>query len=193
MIEGYLALFGFILLMVSTPGPANMVAMLGGAQIGLRGCAGFIVGLVCGKVLLNSFFGLGFGLFLAEHEMVTHALKFMSAGYMIWLATRSWNDNPRTKTDKHLFDFRHGIVVHPLNPKAWVMVILAWSNFAPAVGAFEAQFIALVFGFAAVQLIFHSLRCWAGQLLGHAMRGSQRLTRSLILITVATVIWALII
>lgn len=193
MIEGYLALFGFILLMVSTPGPANMVAMLGGAQVGVRACAGFIIGLVCGKILLNTLFGLGFGLFLAEHEVVTQSLKFVSAGYMIWLATRSWNDKPKSKTDKHHFDFRHGVLVHPLNPKAWVMVILAWSNFAPAIGSFEIQFIVVVSGFAIVQLFFHSLWCWTGQALGHAMRGSQRLTRSLILLTVGTVIWALVI
>ena len=193
MIEAYLALLGFIILMVSTPGPANMVAMLGGAQMGVRSCFGFIAGLVCGKVLLNTFFGLGFGLFLAEQEMVTQSLKFISAAYMIWLASKSWNERPKSANDTHHFDFKHGVIVHPLNPKAWVMVILAWSNFAPAIEGFTMQFFAVVASFAAVQLLFHTLWCWAGQLLGHAMRGSQALTRALILIPVGTVVWALLI
>lgn len=193
MSEAYLALLGFIILMVGTPGPANLIVMLGGAQVGLRACLGFIAGLVCGKMLLNTLFGLGFGLYLAEQQWLAQTLKFASGGYMIWLAVRSWNDKPTSNDGDHQFDFRHGVIVHPLNPKAWVMVILAWSNFAPAIGAFEVQFIAVLTGFAMVQLLFHSAWCWSGQLLGHAMRGSRILTRSLIVLTVAVVIWALVI
>lgn len=193
MIEAYLALLGFIILMVSTPGPANMVAMLGGAQIGVRNCFRFILGLVCGKVFLNTFFGLGFGLFLVEQEAVTQTLKFVSAAYMIWLVCKSWNDRPSSMNGAHSFDFKHGLIVHPLNPKAWVMVILAWANFAPAIDGFTIQLFAVVASFAAVQLLFHTLWCFLGQVLGHAMRGNQALTRVLILVTVATVIWALLI
>ena len=47
--------------MVATPGPANLLMMIGGAQKGVASCIGFILGLVCGKVFLNLVFGLGFG------------------------------------------------------------------------------------------------------------------------------------
>ena len=61
----YFALFGFIAFMVGTPGPANLVAMLAGVTHGLKGCAGFIAGLILGKIGLNLFIGLGFGVALA--------------------------------------------------------------------------------------------------------------------------------
>ena len=61
----YLALLGFIAFMVGTPGPANLVAMLAGVTQGLQGCAGFISGLIVGKIGLNLFIGFGFGVVLA--------------------------------------------------------------------------------------------------------------------------------
>ena len=42
----HLALIGFIALMVGTPGPANLIAMLAGVTQGLRGCVGFFSGMV---------------------------------------------------------------------------------------------------------------------------------------------------
>ena len=60
MIDAYIALIIFILFMVITPGPANMVLMIGGAQKGVRACFGFIIGVIFGKILLNLLFGFGF-------------------------------------------------------------------------------------------------------------------------------------
>lgn len=189
MSEAVLALAGFVVLMVATPGPANLVAMVGGAQIGVRKSFGFIAGLVCGKIALNIAFGLGFGLVLAEQQWLATTLKFGSGAYMIWLAMQSWNDRPKQGAS-HNFTFRHGVIVHPLNPKAWVMVILAWSNFAPALGSFTIQLIIVVSAFAICQLVFHTAWCWAGQWLGQAMRSSLALTRGLIVLTVLVVLWA---
>ena len=46
MIESYLNLLIFVLLMVGTPGPANLLVMIGGARHGVLPCTGFILGLV---------------------------------------------------------------------------------------------------------------------------------------------------
>ena len=59
----YLALLGFIAFMVGTPGPANLVAMLAGVTQGVRGCAGFISGLIVGKIGLNLLLDLALVLF----------------------------------------------------------------------------------------------------------------------------------
>jgi len=190
MSDAYLALITFVVLMVATPGPANLVVMIGGAQLGVRACLGFILGLVCGKLALNLAFGLGFGLFLADKPALLALLKFVSAAYMIWLALRSWND-ARGGDSKNPFRFRNGLIVHPLNPKAWVMAILAWSQFAPALGDFTIQLPLVATAFATVQLIFHTLWCAAGAILQRTLPGSRILTRSLILLTVLVVLWAL--
>ena len=91
MSEAFFSLLVFVLLMVGTPGPANMLAMIGGARLGLAPCVGFIAGLTIGKVGVNVLFGVGLGLLLAEQAALLLALKLVSAAYLAWLAIQSWN------------------------------------------------------------------------------------------------------
>ena len=194
MIEAYLSLFGFMILMVGTPGPANLLAMLGGSQIGLKSCSGFLLGLAVGKIPLNILIGFGFGVILSENTTLFQIFKYISAVYMIYLASRSWNTKPVNSDNiqqSHQFDFKHGVIVHPLNPKAWVMSALAWSNFAPAIGSFPTQLVSVVFGFAVCQLTLTSLWCWGGSILGRSLPNNQKLMRSMIILTILVVLWAI--
>jgi len=193
----YLALLGFIAFMVGTPGPANLVAMLAGVTQGLRGCAGFIAGLIVGKIGLNLFIGFGFGVVLAADPVLQTAFSYASASYMIWLAVRSWPRSVNPARNQHQnpavkFRFRDGVIVHPLNPKAWVMVVLAWGHFAPALGDFSLQLPVVMLSFALCQLVFHSLWCALGAYLGKSFAYSQRLAKLMILLTILVVLAALV-
>jgi len=193
----YLALLGFIAFMVGTPGPANLVAMLAGVTQGLRGCTGFIAGLIVGKIGLNLFIGFGFGVVLAADPVLQTAFSYASASYMIWLAVRSWPRSVKPARNQHhnpavKFRFRDGVIVHPLNPKAWVMVVLAWGHFAPALGDFSLQLPVVMLSFALCQLVFHSLWCALGAYLGKSFAYSQRLAKLMILLTILVVLAALI-
>jgi len=192
----YLALLGFIVFMVGTPGPANLVVMLAGVQQGVRASLGFILGLVCGKILLNMFIGFGFGVVLASYPLLQSGFAYISASYMIWLAVRAWprtTNNGSTPQKKHQteFRFREGVLVHPLNPKAWVMAVLAWGHFAPALGDFWVQLPVVVSSFALCQLFLHSLWCGLGAYLGKSFADNKRLTQSMIIVTVLVVVAAL--
>jgi threonine/homoserine/homoserine lactone efflux protein len=191
----YLALLGFIAFMVGTPGPANLVAMLAGVTQGLRGCTGFIAGLIVGKIGLNLF--IGFGVVLVADPVLQTAFSYASASYMIWLAVRSWPRSVNPARNQHQnpavkFRFRDGVIVHPLNPKAWVMVVLAWGRFAPALGDFSLQLPVVMLSFALCQLVFHSLWCALGAYLGKSFAYSQRLAKLMILLTILVVLAALI-
>jgi len=193
----YLALLGFIAFMVGTPGPANLVAMLAGVTQGLRGCTGFIAGLIVGKIGLNLFIGFGFGVVLAADPVLQTAFSYASASYMIWLAVRSWPRSVNPARNQHQnpavkFRFRDGVIVHPLNPKAWVMVVLAWGHFAPALGDFSLQLPVVMLSFALCQLVFHSLWCALGSYLGKSFAYSQRLAKLMILFTILVVLAALV-
>lgn len=192
----YFAFLGFIAFMVGTPGPANLLAMLAGVRQGLRGCIGFISGLVFGKILLNLSIGFGFGVVLSTQPMLQTAFTLASATYMIWLAVRSWprslRKTPTQQSDPVTqFRFRDGVIVHPLNPKAWLMVVLAWGNFAPAVGDFTLQLPVVIGSFVMCQLVFHSLWCGLGAHLGRSLENNHRLTKILILLTILVVLTAL--
>ena len=195
--SSYLALLGFIAFMVGTPGPANLVAMLAGVTQGLRGCAGFISGLIVGKIGLNLFIGFGFGVVLAVDPVLQTLLTYVSASYMIWLAARSWPQSVNPATNQHhtsavTFRFRDGVIVHPLNPKAWVMVVLAWGHFAPALGDFSLQLPVVVLTFVTCQLFFHSLWCALGAYLGKSLAYSQRLAKLMIILTIFVILTALL-
>ena len=188
----YLPLLTFIAFMVGTPGPANLVAMLAGVTQGLQKSTGFISGLIVGKIGLNLVVGFGFGVVLAADPVLTYA----STSYMIWLAVRSWprSTNPvrnQLHTSAVKFRFRDGVIVHPLNPKAWVMVVLAWGNFAPALGDFSLQLLVIISSFASFQLVFHSLWCALGAYLGKSFAYDQRLVKLMIILTIIVVLAAL--
>ena len=192
----YLALLAFIAFMVGTPGPANLVAMLAGITQGLQGCTGFISGLIVGKIGLNLLIGFGFGVALAADPVLQTAFTYASTVYMIWLAARSWPRSANPVRNQHQtsavkFRFRDGVIVHPLNPKAWVMVILAWGNFAPALGDFRLQLPVIILSFASFQLVFHSLWCAFGAYLGKSFAYDQRLAKLMIILTIIVVLAAL--
>ncbi len=191
--EQYLGLFLFAGFMVGTPGPANLLVMLGGMQYGVRGCLAFIAALIVGKALVNALVGAGFGLFLSENETARWGLTLAGGGYMIWLAAQSWGGAGRRQTDAPArFSFAKGAVVHPLNPKAWLMCVLAWGNFAPQSDSLAAQMAVVVGAFAFAQVIAHTGWCAAGQLLGAAFRGNILLARALTLLTIAVIVGAIL-
>ena len=192
MSEAFFSLLVFVLLMVETPGPANMLAMNGGARLGAGPCLGFIVGLTIGKVGVNVLFGVGFGLLLAEQAILLLALKLVSAAYLAWLAIQSWT--PRATDGKDArkgLRFREGLIVHPLNPKAWVMSLLAWTQFAPDLGDFWQQMVVVCMTFATCQIFTHTAWCYLGSVIGKAIPNSLMLTRSLVVLTFGVVVWAL--
>ena len=188
----FFSLLAFVAFMVGTPGPANLILMLAGVRQGLSQCIGFILGLIVGKIVLNLFIGFGFGLVLAKAPEWQMLLSYVSAGYMIWLALKSWPasdvDTNNAESAQDHFRFRNGLYVHPLNPKAWVMCILAWGKFAPALGDFSVQLLVVILTFAICQLCLHSLWCWLGTIMGKSLRNNVRLTRAIIISTVIIVL-----
>ena len=178
--------------MVGTPGPANLLAMSAGAQFGVVKCISFNLGLTGGKFALNLAMGFGLGLFLVNFTSLQTLVKFIGAGYMIYLALKSWNNISQPDGGEVTMGWKQGIFVHPLNPKAWVMTIIAWTEFGPQLGSFFTQLIVIPFSFAVAQIILHTSWSALGAILSRSIPNSLLLNRGLIFITVAVVIWAVI-
>ena len=187
------SLWAFIILMVGTPGPANLLAMSAGSQLGFYKCIPFNLGLTLGKILLNTAMGLGLGVLLVNFTTFQTTIKFLGAGYMIYLALKSWNTNIKNNEGKPNIGWKQGILVHPLNPKAWVMTLIAWTEFGPQLGNFTVQFIVITSSFALTQIFVHNLWSLLGAILSRSLSNSIILSRALILITVAVILWAVLI
>ena len=192
MFDSYGALWLFIVLMVSTPGPANLLIMTAGAQYGFARCIPFNIGLISGKLLLNVAMALGLTSIVQQYPEIAKVFAVLSVAYMIWLSLRGWNAHIDTQRPDRELSFRDGVFVHPLSPKAWVMAVLAFSEFMPATPTVAEQYLLIPLSFVLAQLVFHSSWCLAGVMLRRALGASKVLSRGLALLTIAVVLWALL-
>ncbi len=125
-----LSFTAFAFSQVGTPGPANMAMMATGARYGFCAALPFVGGVLLGKQLI--IWPIGFGLMELATQMpiLFLLLKYVSAAYIIWLA---WHvANMRLSTDGGdiaVPGFIAGLWVHPLNPKAWAMIVTGFTNF----------------------------------------------------------------
>ena len=186
----YIELLLFAAFMVGTPGPANLVIMAAGARYGLRRCMWFLMGLLLGKMLVNLMVGAGFGLVFDRYPIAVQMLKFLSAGVMIWLVLQTLRKS--AGSNEAGLTLTKGAIVHLVNPKAYAMSILAWSNFAPHIEGYGTRFAAVVFSFMLMQVIFHTSWGFAGQLLHHAMGKVKYLQEILAALTVLVVLLSLL-
>lgn len=177
---------------IGTPGPANMALMATGARFGFRAALPFVVGVMLGKQLI--IWPIGYGLMgLADTvPWLFGALKYASAAYIIWLAWKV--ANMRLGQGREVGTapgFLAGLVVHPLNPKAWAMIIGGFTAFVtPDTPVFSATAtIAAIL--LACQLILHPLWTFAGASIAGTVAGTGAeayLMWSLAALTVASVL-----
>ena len=125
-----LSFIPFAFSQVATPGPANMAMMATGARFGFRAALPFVAGVILGKQLIIWPIGYGIMEVASQVPLLFEILKFLSALYIIWLAWRV--ANMRLSSGEPSVDapgFWSGLLVHPLNPKAWAMILVGFTNF----------------------------------------------------------------
>lgn len=181
---------------VGTPGPANMVLMAVGARHGFRDAIPFLGGVILGKQLI--IWPIGFGLMgvLSAYPPVFELLKWASIAYIFWLAWKVAKLRLSThETEAAAPGFLAGLWVHPLNPKAWAMIVAGFTGFVTAgTSPLEATL-----GIAAVllgcQLVLQPLWCLAGDRIASLVAGKpgeRYLMWTLAALTVASVLYVLL-
>lgn len=180
---------------VGTPGPANMAMLATGARYGFRAAIPFMFGVLFGKQLI--IWPIGFGLMELANQvpMLFNALKYASAAYIIWLAWKVANLrlNPGGASDAAP-GFKAGLIIHPLNPKAWAMITAGFTNFVdPGTPAFQATAVIAIVLFA-VQAVFHPIWTFGGDRIAATVAGTKYeryLMWTLAALTVASVLLVL--
>ena len=180
---------------VGTPGPANMALLTTGASYGFRAALPFVAGVVLGKQLVIWPVGFGIMGLASVAPWIFEVLKYVSAAYIIWLAwkvihLRLSAADPASTTP----GFIAGLIVHPLNPKAWAMIIAGFTSFVtpntdPLIATASIGGILM-----ATQLFFHPLWALAGDRIARSLAGTAAepyLMYSLAFLTVASVLFVL--
>lgn len=180
---------------VGTPGPANLALMATGARYGLRAALPFVAGVALGKQLV--IWPVGFGLMELSNTApwVFETLKYASAAYITWLAWKVGHLRlSNEQTEQPAPSFWAGLIVHPLNPKAWAMIVGGFTAFvAPSTPAFEAT-LAIAVVLLSCQVVLHPLWTLAGEAMARSVAGTPAepyLMWSLAGLTVASVLFVL--
>lgn len=195
MSVGIISFAAFAFSQVATPGPANMAMLATGARYGFRAALPFVAGVVLGKQLI--IWPIGFGLMsLADQlPLLFVLLKYLSAAYIIWLAWRVANMRLSVNKDTaNAPGFVAGLWVHPLNPKAWAMIVAGFTNFVdPGTPTLTATAI-IALSLMVIQIICHPVWTFFGDRIAKLLIGtpSERyLMWCLAALTVAFVGYAL--
>ena len=131
----------------------------------------------------------------AKAPWVFETLKYASAAYIIWLAWKVANLRlSSTRSAQDAPGFAAGLIVHPLNPKAWAMIVGGFTAFvAPGTPTLQATAtIAAVL--LACQLLLHPMWTLAGEGIARSVAGTSfepYLMWSLAGLTVASVLFVL--
>lgn len=180
---------------IGTPGPANMALLATGARFGFRAALPFVAGVALGKQLI--IWPIGFGLMelSARAPWIFEVLKYISAAYIIWLAWKvaKLRLNIGASTEQAP-GFAAGLIVHPLNPKAWAMIVGGFTAFVtpgtpPLLATASIAAVLL-----ACQILLHPLWTLAGDAIARTVagtRGEPYLMWTLAGLTVASVLFVL--
>ena len=171
-----LSLFHFLLFafsQVATPGPANMIMLATGAKYGFRKALPFVFGVIVGKQII--IWPIGFGLLLLnkDYPYIFIFFKYISAGYILWLAWRIANMRISTKTsNKTAPSFFSGLVVHPINPKAWALITTGFTNFVDPISPVFYSTATVAVCLFGVQVVCHPIWTLFGERIAILVSGT---------------------
>lgn len=189
------SLLVFVASQVGTPGPANMALLATGAAYGFRRAVPFMVGVLLGKQLIIWPIGLGLMQLANANPTLFTLLKYASAAYMIWLAWRIAHLKLKPGTVEKVPGFTAGLIVHPLNPKAWAMITAGFTNFVPPETSPLTGTAVIAASLFLAQLLLHPIWTASGEKIARAVAtkpAERYLMWVLASLTVASVLLVLI-
>lgn len=186
----------FLAVMSGTPGPANMLLLGAATRHGVRAASGFLCGVVLGMQLVIWPAGLGLMELATGMPAAFAALKWTCTAYIVWLAWRIAGGRIDHSGDDGSASpgLARGLLVHPLNPKAWVIAAGAYTQFLPASASALGATTIVATATLVVGTLMQGLWFLGGGTLARAVAGRPQerwLMASLGAMTVASVAWAL--
>lgn len=114
-----------------TPGPNNTMLLISGVNFGFRRTLPHILGVTFGFAILVLVSSLGLGTIFVRWPMLYTILRFVSAAYLLFLAWQIvFSTQPAIKVEsKKPLSFLKAIMFQWINPKAWVMSIVAVTTY----------------------------------------------------------------
>ncbi len=133
MIETIVALVVFLFPLAYSPGPGNMFFAAIGARFGTPASFAASAGYHCATWIVTFAIGYGFAEGFARYPGVFTVMKYAGSAYMLWLAITFLRAGISTGTvEARLAGFWDGCILLILNPKAYVIIALMFTQFLDA-------------------------------------------------------------
>src|SRR5690554_4046159 len=147
--EQLLPLAGFVIAMVGTPGPNNLMLIAAGANFGFRRSLPHILGISIGCQLLLMCIALGLGQLFRLYPPLVVVLRVLGALFLLTIAYRLLTSRAEGTCQARAirpFTFLEAALFQWANPKAWMMFLTAFATFAdPLEPVVSTAIIGLVF------------------------------------------------
>ncbi len=175
MLELILALLLFLLPLAYSPGPGNLFFAAIGGRFGLRSSVPATTGYHLATLGVTVAIGLGFSGLARSSPMVFDIVRFAGAGYVFWLAWGFLRAGATTHTvaprEASVLD---GAVLLLLNPKAYLIIALMFTQFLPASGGSDPALVVVIsLVFTLNNLLAFTLWTYAGDFLTRRFRSAS--------------------
>lgn len=195
------SLFHFIvicLIIEATPGPNMGYLAVLSMNSGWRAGVATVAGITAGLALNGAVAALGVASAIMEMPALSHLLRWVCMGYLLYLAWLGWKDDAETSPGKtyamedSVLYFRRGFIINALNLKAAVFYVSVLPGFVDQSFAVLPQTLALTAVSVVIATLAHLIIVWLANhlqptLQNTAQRRIFRKTMALLLAAVA--IW----
>ncbi|MEM8789137.1 MAG: LysE family translocator [Pseudomonadota bacterium] len=197
MVQTIFTLIAFLFPLAYSPGPGNLFFAANGARFGFRATIPANTGYHIATWIVTA--AIGFGLFAAldTYPQAFTAIKIAGALYVLWLAWKMLKAGTlKASQDANAASFADGVLLLILNPKAYVIIALMFTQF---LGQFPlgitASVLLITTVFTANNLIAFSVWILAGDRIASYFRSpesARRLNTIFGLTLAAVAVWMLL-
>ncbi|MGL5012520.1 MAG: LysE family translocator [Paracoccaceae bacterium] len=197
MFETTFALILFLFPLAYSPGPGNMFFAAIGARFGTRASIPASAGYHAATWIVTFAVGFGFLEILQRAPQIFTLMRYAGAAYMLWLAFLFLRAGTSTDTTTaRPAGFRDGVILLILNPKAYVIIALMFTQFLhPDAPDFLILLTLITTVFTLNNLIAFTVWTVVGDALGRIFRterAARALNISFGLMLIAVALWMLL-
>lgn len=133
MLELTITLVIFLIPLAYSPGPGNLFFAANGARFGVRATLPANFGYHIATWVVTITIGLGFVVAIEQYPTVFVIIKYAGSVYVLYLAWTFFRAGIMSNDESPLpANFMDGVVLLVLNPKAYVIIILMFTQFLAA-------------------------------------------------------------
>jgi threonine/homoserine/homoserine lactone efflux protein len=167
-------------LVSATPGPNMLLVMSNSARLGFRAALATMAGCLSALLAMMSISAAGLGALLQAFPSVFEALRWIGAGYLVYLGIKIWraplpDSAPEaahrlTRSANPTALFRQGVLVAASNPKAILFAAAFLPQFIRPELPKLPQFVILLLTFAVIEVSWYLVYASSGRRLAGYLR-----------------------